>query len=93
MNEAPTAHYPKLIRTEYGFAVTDGLRSFPCESFAEGREVAKVAAAEGMDAAGEALYGPCDYEEYVDEDRLWAEYAERLSERGTWFGVDPDGWG
>ena len=93
MNEAPVAHYPKLIKTDFGFAITDGVQSFPVETFNEARDLAKLAATEGMEAVAEALFGPYDYEEYVDEDRLWAEHAERLSERGTWFGVDPDGWG
>ena len=49
MNEAPVAHRPKLIRTEFGFAVTDGLVSYPASTFNEGRELAKLAAAKGVE--------------------------------------------
>lgn len=88
VNDTNAPTHPKLIRTEFGFAVTDGVRSFPVDTFNEGRDMAKLAAAEGMDAVGEALYGPADYEEYVDEDRAYAEMLERRAENGTWWGRD-----
>jgi hypothetical protein len=88
MNEAPTAHRPKLIRTEYGFAVTDGLVSYPVDTFAEGRDLLKVATFEGMDAAGEELYGPYDYIEDEDGSEAYARMLERRAEGGTWFGID-----
>jgi hypothetical protein len=89
MNEAPTTHRPKLIRTEFGFAVTDGAESFPFDTFNEARDMAKLAAAEGMDAVAEALFGPDDY--YIeDEDgsEAYARMLERRSEAGTWWGRD-----
>lgn len=88
MNEAPVAHHPKLIRTEFGFAVTDGVQSFPVDTFNEGRDMAKLAAAEGMDAVAEALFGPYDYVEDEDGSEAYARMLERRAEGGTWFGVD-----
>lgn len=92
MNEAPVAHHPKLIRTEFGFAITDGVESFPVETFNEARDLAKLAAAEGMDAVAEALFGPDDYEaDYLAEvaaERAFAEALERRAENGSWFGYD-----
>lgn len=88
MNEAPVTHRPKLIRTEFGFAVTDGLVSYPASTFNEGRELVKIATFQGMDAAGEYLYGPADYEEYFDEDLAFAQMLERRAENGTWWGHD-----
>lgn len=86
MNEAPTTYRPKLIRTEYGFAVTDGAVSYPVDTFEEGREALKIASAEGMDAAGEHLYGPYDYIEDEDGDLAFARYLERRAESGSWWG-------
>ena len=88
MNEAPVAHHPKLIRTEFGFAVTDGIESFPIATFNEARDMAKLAAAEGMDAVAEALFGPDDYVEDEDGSEAYARMLERRAEAGTWWGRD-----
>lgn len=88
MNEALTARRPLLTRGEFGFVVTDGLLSWPVDSFNEGREVLKIATAEGMDAAGEFLFGPYDYVEDEDGSEAYARMLERRAEGGTWFGVD-----
>jgi hypothetical protein len=89
VNDTNAPTHPKLIRTEFGFAVTDGVESFPFDTFNEARDMAKLAATEGMDAVAEALFGPDDY--YIeDEDgsEAYARMLERRAEGGTWFGVD-----
>lgn len=90
MNEAPTTHRPLLTRGEFGFVVTDGAVSYPVDSFEEGKETLKIATAEGMDAAGEFLYGPCDYVEDEDGSVAYARMLERRAENGSWFGRDND---
>lgn len=88
MNEAPVAHYPKLVKTDFGFAVTDGVQSFPVEDFAEAKEMAKLAVTDGMDAVAEALFGPYDYVEDEDGSVAYARMLERRAEAGSWWGQD-----
>ena len=87
MSNTATARRPFLTRGEFGFVVTDGETvSYPVDSFEEGKEVLRIATVEGLDAAGEYLYGPADYIEDEDGSEAFARYLERRAESGSWFG-------
>ena len=90
VNDINASHHPKLIRTEYGFAVTDGLVSLPTDTFNEGRDLLKLATTHGMAAAEDQVLGKACWEGYDDEDGsvAYGEMLERRAEQGTWWGRD-----